>query len=136
MPPSALTPIGMPSSLTRTLDAQNLVERDALQVDVDQLVLDRLALPVDDHGFGRGLAGNFDIENCVVAGLREEDPRNLFGIHLDGNGIVPGPIKHGGNLACDAHAARCVLVEFALAGLGYDNFWHFAFSRFFKIGHG
>jgi len=36
----AFTPIGMPSNLTRT-DAQNLVERDALQVDVNQLVLNR-----------------------------------------------------------------------------------------------
>ena len=44
-------------------------------------------------------------------------------------GIVPGTIKHGGNLARDAHAARGILVELALAGLGYDYFWH-SVSRF------
>ena len=69
MPPAVLTPTGMPSSLTRTLDAQRLVQCNALQVDVDQLVVDRLALPVDDHGLGCGLAGNFDVEDRVVAGL-------------------------------------------------------------------
>ena len=113
---------------------QNLIERNALQVDVDQLVLDRLALPVHDHGFGRGLPGNFHIENRVVAALGIKDPQNLLGIHFDGNRIVAGTIQHGRNLACDAHAARGVLVELALAGLGYDNFWHFVFSFLQRSG--
>src|SRR5580658_1380127 len=50
-------------------DAKSLVQSNALEVDVDQHVLDGLALPIDDHGLGRRLAGDFDIENCVVAGL-------------------------------------------------------------------
>jgi serine protease inhibitor ecotin len=48
---------------------------------------------------------------------------------------VPGTIQHSGNLACDAHAACGVLIEFALTGLGYDYFWH-SVSRFLIFGHG
>ena len=82
-----------------------------------------------------GLAGDFHVENRVVAGLGKEDPRNLLGIHFDGHCFVPGAVQHGRNLACDAYAARGILVELALAGLGYDYFRHF-FSRFLEIGHG
>ena len=73
MPPSALTPMGVPSELDAHVDAQRLVESDALQVDVDELVLEGLALPLDDHGLGRG-GRHFHVEDGVVAGLGEEDP--------------------------------------------------------------
>ena len=104
---------------------------------MDQLVLDGLALPVDDHGLGGGLAGNFDIEDRVVAGLGEAgSAKSASDPASTATGIVAGTIKHGGNLACGAHAARGILVELALAGLGYDNFWHFVFLVSLKIGHG
>ena len=122
-----------PQQLDAHADAQGLVQGDALHVDVDQLVVDRLALPVDDHGLGRGLAGDFDIEDRVVAGLGEKNPGNLLGVHLDGHRIVPRTIQHGRNLARDAHAARGILVELALTGLGYDYFWH-SVSRFLVSG--
>ena len=48
-------------------------------------------------------------------------------------GIVAGAIKHGRNLARNAHAARGILVELALTGLGYDYFRHL-FSRFLVSG--
>jgi hypothetical protein len=35
-------------------------------------------------------------------------------------------IDYGRNLAGDANAAGCILVELALAGLGYDYFRHCA----------
>src|SRR6185312_6203382 len=63
--------------------AQRLIQRDALHVDVDQLVLDGLALPVDDHGLGGGLARYFHVKDGVVAFFGKEDPGNLFGINLD-----------------------------------------------------
>jgi hypothetical protein len=44
---------------------------------------------------------------------------------------MPRTVKHGGNLTSGAHTARGVLVEFALAGPGYDYFWHFS-SRFLE----
>ncbi len=68
-PPAVFTPIGMPSQLDAHLHAQRLIQGNALQVDVDQLILDRLALPVDDHGLGRGLAGDLNVKNRVVPGL-------------------------------------------------------------------
>ena len=54
MPPPVLTPSGNADELDANADLEQLVERDALQVDVDQLILDGLPLPVDDHGLGRG----------------------------------------------------------------------------------
>jgi hypothetical protein len=63
-----------------------------------------------------------------VAGLGEENPRNLLGIHLNGHGVLPWTVKHGGNLAGNTHAPRCILVELALSGLGYYDFRHFVFS--------
>ncbi len=65
-------------------DAQSLVQSNALQVDVNQVVIERLALPVDDHRLGRALAGDFNVEDRVVAGLGEENPGDLLGVHLDG----------------------------------------------------
>jgi hypothetical protein len=64
-----------------------------------------------------------------VAGLGEENPRNLLGVDLDGHRIVPWTIENGGNLARDTDAAGGIFVELALAGFGYDNFWH-SISRF------
>ncbi len=68
------------------------------------------------------LAGDFDIEDGVVAGLGEKNPGNLLGVHLDGHRIVSRTIQHGRNLARDAQPARGILVELALTGLGYDYF--------------
>jgi hypothetical protein len=109
-------------------DAEGLVQCNALQVDVDQLVFDRLALPIDDHGLGRGLACDFYVKNRVVAGLGKQNPGNLLGIHFNGHRIVAGTIKNCGNLAGNAHAAGGILGELALTGLGYDYFWHFGLS--------
>jgi hypothetical protein len=44
-------------------------------------------------------------------------------------------VKYGRNLACYADAASRVLIELALTGLGYNNFWHFVLS-FPCFGHG
>jgi hypothetical protein len=57
--------------------------------------------------------------------------RSLIGSRCHSYGIEPGTVNHGRNLACYAHAAGGIFIEFALAGLGYDYFRHFAFSRFF-----
>jgi hypothetical protein len=48
---------------------------------------------------------------------------------------MPGTIKHGRDLAGGTYAARGVLVELALTGLGYDDFWHYGLS-FLCLGHG
>ena len=69
------------NQLDAALHLHRLVHRNALQVDVNQLVLDGLILPVDDHGLG-ARAGNLDIKNGVVAGLGPEDPLHLLGIEF------------------------------------------------------
>src|ERR1035437_1809786 len=115
--------------LDSNADAQSLVEGNPLQVDVNQLVLDGLALPVDDHGLGRGLAANLHVEDCVVSSLGKENPGNLLRVNLNGHGFVTGAIQNGRNLARDAHTASSIFGELAHAGLGYDNFRH-SLSRF------
>jgi hypothetical protein len=42
---------------------------------------------------------------------------------------VPWTIQYGWNPAREAHTARGVLIELALTGLGYKDFWH-SVSRF------
>ena len=54
-------------------DLESFVHGDPLEVDVDQLVLDRLPLPVHDHGFHRRLVPQVDVENRVMPGLGEQD---------------------------------------------------------------
>ena len=76
-----------------------------------------------------GKPENLHIEDGVVAGFGEKNPGNLLRIHFNGRRVVPGAIKYGGNLDRNAHAARGILVELALAGLGYDYFRH-SVSRF------
>ena len=69
MPPAVLDAHRNTQQLHAHLDAKRLVQGNALQVDVDQLILDGFALPVDDHGLGCGLAGNLDVKNRVMPGL-------------------------------------------------------------------
>ena len=54
-------------------DRELLVHGDALQVDVQQMALDGLILPVHDHGLGAFAAFDREIENGVVAGLRNAE---------------------------------------------------------------
>jgi hypothetical protein len=43
-------------------------------------------------------------------------------------------IENGRDFSGDTHAARCIFIELALTGLGYDNFRH---SNLFSVfGHG
>ena len=98
------------------LHQHGLVHGDALQVDVQQVALDRLILPVDDHGLHPRAALHVHVEDGVVAGLRVQDAQYLLGVELDGDRGLLGPVDHAGNLAGHAHAPRRILVELALAG--------------------
>ena len=122
----------------RNAGLHGLVHGDALEVDVQQRVANRLILPVDDHGLGDALAGDVHVEDGVVAGLGVQDAQNLLGVDFDGDRLVARAINDGGNLAGDANLACGILVELAigrhLAGLGYDDFRHCCSLFFF--GHG
>src|SRR6185503_17629002 len=119
---------GNAEELDADADLEELVERDPLHVDMDELILDGLALPFHDHGLGRGDAGNFDVEDGVVAGLRVEDPRDLLRIDFNGNGIRTRPVKDGGDFSAGANATRGILIELARSRLGYDDFRHLSLS--------
>ena len=88
---------------------EHLVERDALQVDVQQIALDGLILPVDDHRLGRLPASQSEIKNRVVAGLGVQDARHMPRIHADRERFLARSIHHGRNLSATAHGARVVL---------------------------
>ncbi len=107
----------MPSSITGTWTFISLVHGDALQVDVDEAILDRLVLPVDDHHLGfDGGAGDFQVEDRVMTRLGVQDAEHLLGIELDGLRGLFRAIDDGWNFALNANPACGVLVEFSLAG--------------------
>ena len=100
---------------------------------MNELILDRLPLPVDNHRFGCGLLAHRNVEDRVVARLGVKNPRNLLGVHFDGNRFVTAAIQNSRDLSGSTHAARCILVELALTGLSYDNFRHSSLFSF--VGH-
>src|ERR1035437_1386256 len=102
---------------------------EAVAIEVDPKQISRILFSETGHNT------IFDVEDGVVAGLGEKNPGNLLGVHLDGYRIVPRTVQYGRNLARDAHTASGILVELALPGLGYDNFWH-SVSRFLDSGTG
>ena len=108
MPPSCFTPAAS-HEVHGDANFQHLVESDALQVDVQQIALDGLILPVDDHRLGRLAASQCEIKNRVVAGLGVQDARHMPRIHADRQRIFARSIHHGRSLSATAHGARIVL---------------------------
>src|ERR1700733_11566702 len=109
--------------LDRHFDANGLVEGNALEINVNQVALDRLVLPVNDHSLGLGCRSiDLEVEDGVVAGVRVQDLLDLLGIDFNGDGRFGGSVNNGGNLAPDAYAASCVFVELALTGRGCYDF--------------
>ena len=94
-----------------------LIHGDTLQVDVDELILNGLTLPIDDHGFRGRVARNFDVKNCVMARFREENSGNLLGVHFNGHGILSGTIKHSGDLAATRTRRAAFLLNLPSRGL-------------------
>src|SRR5205823_6470358 len=64
---------GNTDQLNRHRHAHRLIHRDSLQVDVQQLALDRLMLPVDDHRLYRARTLDIQVEDRVVTGVRVEN---------------------------------------------------------------
>ena len=91
---------------------------------MDQQILDWLPLRVDNHRLHRRLVAQVDIENRVMAGLGEEDLRNVLGVDLDRHCIMARSIQHAGNLARGAYTARGILVELTGTGFGSYDFRH------------
>ena len=94
----------------RHTDLQLLVHSDALQVDVQQMALDGLILPVHDHGLGALAAFEVQIENGVVAGLGMQNARHLAWIESHRKRLLARAIDDAGDLAALTHPAGHVLV--------------------------
>ena len=124
MPPSVLTPTGIPSSLTRTLTRRTLSSAMRFMSMWISLSLMGSRCQSTIMALAAGDASDLDIEDGVVAGLGEEDPRDLLGIDFNGDGIMTCSIEDSRNLSGDTHAARGIFIELALTGLGYDDFRH------------
>ena len=109
--------------LNRHRDAHRLVHRNPLQVDVQQLALDRLMLPVDDHGLHRARAPS-TFRSKIVLWPESECRIFVITLRVDRNRdrVLARAVDHGGNLAGDANATRRILVELALAGRCDDCF--------------
>jgi hypothetical protein len=104
-------------------DTHHLVHGDALHVDVEELALDGLVLPVNDHGLAALAAGDLEIEDGVVAGFGVEDAGDDAGIYGDGDGGLARAVDDGRDETGHADAAGVALVELAFAGGGYDRFY-------------
>src|SRR5262249_11373262 len=90
-------------------DADALLEVDALQVGVNQIAANRIALLVHHHDGSTLAALDSQVENRVVAGLAVQDLDQLLGADPDGDRILVGAVNHGGNESADAQAAGFVL---------------------------
>ena len=90
-------------------EAQHLIHRDALEIDVEERALDGFELPVDDHGLCVGTV-HVDVEDGVVTGLGVEDALHLLGIDTDGHRVKSRAIKHGGDESATANPPGSILV--------------------------
>ena len=99
-----------------------LVHGDTLQVNVQQLALERLILPVDDHHSGF-FAAQLNFKDGVVAGRRVQNPGDLLGINTHRQRGLLCAINHSRNAATGAQAARLVFSARAVVpGLCLNHF--------------
>src|SRR6185369_17946394 len=94
----------------RHSDNKLLVHGDALQIDVQQRALDRLILPVHDHGLGF-FAIEGQIKNSVVTSLRVKDGLHLPWINRNRQSIFACAINHRRDFAVTPHTPRSVLIS-------------------------
>src|SRR5438128_2713273 len=105
-----------------------LVHGDALQINVQELALDRLELPVHDHGLGALAAVQRELENRVVTACGMQDTEHLAWIHTERCHIFACTIEHRGNLAAPAYppgiilCSRSARLRFQNIGLGNFGF--------------
>ena len=97
----------------RHTDLELLVHSDALEVDVQQMALDGLVLPVHDHGLGALAAFEVEVENSVVASLGVQNARHLAGIESHRQRFLARAIDDAGNFA----ALRTRRATFLLPGV-------------------
>ena len=90
-------------------DADALGEIDALEIGVQQRVLDGIDLMVDHHDGGVFAALDGQREDGVVSSGAADDLENLARVDRDRNGILECSVDDGGDLARTARTARFIL---------------------------
>ena len=111
-PPPVLTPTGSPTLVDGHFGVENFVLRDLVQVDVDDVVLDRVMLDVEQKrqvlvDLLAGGIGQLHIDEDVFAGRGMKQRGQLLGVDFDRartDRLVLGlAVKHAGNAAGLAH---------------------------------
>ena len=78
------------------LDRDALGKIDALQIDVQQVLFHRIALPIDNHGRRIFAALHREIEYRVVSGIAVQNPVDFFRTDGDSHGRLPAPYRTAG----------------------------------------
>ena len=120
MPPCCFTPSASPFRTIGTVTSKLLVHRDTLQVDVQQLALDRFVLPVDDHRLGRSPPSRAR-SKIVLCPLSEFRMRvTCRGSTAIGRRVLAAPYTTAGIFAANSNAARRILGT-RFPGLRFEN---------------
>ena len=93
----------------RNFNAQLLGQIDALQVDMQQLVADRIDQPVLQNGAGGFPARNREIQDAVVTGLGVQHGQQRLGIERDRKGVLLFAVEHRGHTAAGPQTAGDIL---------------------------
>ena len=89
------------------LQPQLGIQRDAHQVNVQQVTANGFGLPVANHGARRGFAANLQREDGVMAGLRVENLADSLRVDGDRDHRSPAAIDNPRNASRPlAYAAR------------------------------
>jgi hypothetical protein len=122
--------LGLAGGSHRHADADTLGEIDAFEIGVQQRAADGIQLLVDHHHRGGLAAGDFQVEDGVIAGSTASDLGDLARIHGNRDGIFVGSINNCRNLPRTARAMRFVLAARGThLGGDYDIFYHFILLR-------
>jgi hypothetical protein len=91
-----------------------------LEIDVQQMALDRLVLPIDDHGLGVLTAIQREIKNGVVAAFRAQNAQHVPRIYAHCQCVLASAIHDGGNLAFTPHPA-CLILGASFPRIRFQN---------------
>jgi hypothetical protein len=117
--PLLLDAHGLAAGLHRHLDAQALVHGDAQEVDMHQVPLDGLELPVANHGRGLALPLDREGKDGVVAGLGAENALHHASVDTQRFGLRLAAVDDRRHLAVAAQLPGAVLAS-PLAGQRFD----------------
>ena len=112
MPPLRRTPSGMPMNTSGMLDRDLLAGHELLEVDVEDLLLERVTLDLADQRLGRRAAER-ELDDGAAGGDGREQLLELARLERERLRLAGVPVDDGGNATGRAQLARD-----ALASLG------------------